>query len=108
MPTQMPITGTFSPEHEIVERVPHPGLLQQFHGMIEMADAGQDQFRRALQVVGRPGNRYVDIGPVVDVGERRDVTEAVVDDRDHRMIIFCRPTARRAWVPRSISPSCDL
>ena len=88
MPTQMPSTGTPWPADQFRQGLAHARLVQALQRMVEAPHTRQYHSGGASKIRGRASYARLDVQLLVDIRERQDVAEAVVDDDDHRIGTF--------------------
>jgi len=78
-----PEYGHVLTKHHVIERIAHTGPVQLLHGVVECANAWEDDPRGSIELLGgsRPGGR--NIQPLVHIEKGLDVPKPVVDDGDH-------------------------
>ncbi|MNN25336.1 hypothetical protein D3C81_1388070 [compost metagenome] len=77
--------------HQLVQAFAHTRFLQARHRPIEGAYAWQDDFFRTAQLGSVGGDRNRNAEALVDVGDGQYITQAIVDDGDHRLPPSSRP-----------------
>ena len=88
------------PQNHVVKRFAHARAVEQFHGVIERADAGHDELACAVEVLRTRRNRDRNVQPPVEVCESPDIPEPVIDDGDHRKIRLSNPSRLNMFAPR--------
>ncbi|MNP41939.1 hypothetical protein D3C76_1356710 [compost metagenome] len=82
----------FFADHALQGRT-HTRGIEPFHGMVERADSRQNKPLSATEIICLLGDAYRNVQALVDVDERLNVTQSVIDDRDHLNSLLSKPKA---------------
>src|SRR4029079_6249501 len=85
--------------HRVLERLAHSGIVEAPHRPIEGAHSGQNDPRRGVKLRAGGGESGGDPELLVDIRDGADVSQAIVDDSDHRFPPTSNPTRRITFAP---------